>query len=154
MTGARVGNNISTRAASTYVVCLLATVTFFYQLDRNVMYVTQELIKREYGLTDTQLGLLTGIAYGLANAVAGLPLGWLIDRVTRTRLLALIVVVWSAMTSLCGLAGSYWTFFFVRIGVGIAEAGGTPLTLSLVSDLFPPERRSSKVGWVSSGYYL
>jgi len=71
MTGARVGNNVSTRAGSTYVVCLLAAVTFFYQLDRNVMYVTQELIKREYGLTDTQLGLLTGIAYGLANAVAG-----------------------------------------------------------------------------------
>jgi predicted MFS family arabinose efflux permease len=118
------------------------------------MYVTQELVKREYSLSDTKLGLLTGISYGLANGLAGLPIGWLIDRVIRKKLLATIVIGWSAMTGLCGVAGSYLQFFIARIGVGIAEAGGTPLSLSLVSDLYPPERRSSKVSWISSGYYL
>src|SRR5262249_49909883 len=106
------------------------------------MYVTQELVKHEYGLSDTKLGLLTGIAYGLANALAGLPLGWLIDRVMRKRLLAVIVCAWSVMTSLCGVAGSYLQFFMARIGVGVAEAGGTPLSLSLVSDYVPPEQRA------------
>ena len=137
-----------------YVIGLLIATTFFYQLDRNVMYVTQELVKREFALTDTQLGLLTGTAFGLANALAGLPLGWLIDRVSRKRLLTSIVAVWSTLTILCGLAGTYTHLLLTRIGIGVAEAGGTPVCLSIVSDLYPPEQRSSRVAMVSSGYFL
>jgi MFS family permease len=136
----------------TYVMVLLTAVTFFYQLDRNVMYITQELIKIDFGLTDTELGAVSGLAYGLANGLAGLPMGWLIDRLNRARLLAICVMVWSAMTALCGLSGNFVQLFLARIGVGMAESGGTPNSLSVLSDIYPPERRASKIGIISAGY--
>lgn len=137
-----------------YVLVLLTAATFFYQLDRNVMYLTQELIKAEFQLTDTQLGVLTGLAYGLANGLAGLPMGWLVDRVNRARLLAGCVGVWSAMTALCGVVTTFPQFFLARVGVGLAESGGTPNSLSIVSDLYAPERRASKIGIISAGYSI
>jgi MFS family permease len=136
----------------TYVLALLAAVTFFYQLDRNVMYITQELIKIDFRLTDTQVGLVSGLAYGLANGFSGLPMGWLIDRVSRARLIAACVSIWSAMTGFCGLATSYPLLFLARVGVGMAESGGTPTSLSLITDLYGAERRASKIGYVSAGY--
>jgi predicted MFS family arabinose efflux permease len=137
-----------------YTLVLLTAATFFYQLDRNVVYIVQELIKVEFRLTDTQLGLVTGLAYGLANGLAGLPIGWLIDRANRAKVLAACVSVWSAMTALCGLATSFPLLLAARVGVGLSESGGTPTSLSIVSDLYPPERRASKIGIVSAGYSL
>lgn len=135
-----------------YALLLLGAATFLYQLDRNAIYVTQELIKIEFQLTDTQLGVLTGVAYGVANGLCGLPLGWLIDRVVRKKLLGTIVTVWSVLTALCGLTTNYIQFLLARAGVGAAESGGTPTSLSLISDLYPPEQRSSRVAWMSTGY--
>jgi MFS family permease len=143
-----------TAAYRTYVLVLLTAVTFVYQLDRNVMYIVQELIKIEFRLSDTELGVVSGLAYGLANGLAGLPMGWLIDRMSRARLLAICVTVWSSMTALCGVAGNFAQLFLARVGIGMAESGGTPNSLSLLSDLFPPERRASKIGIVSAGYSL
>ena len=137
---------------SSYALGLLGAATFFYQLDRNAIYVTQELIKIEFDLTDTQLGVLTGVAYGVANGLCGLPLGWLIDRVNRKKLLGTIVTAWSMLTVLCGMTTSYFQFLLARVGVGATESGGTPTSLSLISDLYPPEQRSSRVAWMSTGY--
>jgi predicted MFS family arabinose efflux permease len=135
-----------------YVLAVLSAATFFYQLDRNLIYITQELIKADFRLTDTRLGVLTGLAYGLSNGLAGLPMGWLIDRASRARLIAGCLSVWSAMTTLCGLAVGFPQFLLARVGVGMAESGGTPTSLSLLSDLYAPERRASKIGVVSAGY--
>jgi predicted MFS family arabinose efflux permease len=137
-----------------YTLVLLTAATFFYQLDRNVVYIVQELIKIEFRLSDTQLGLVTGLAYGLANGLAGLPMGWLIDRANRAKLLAACVSTWSAMTALCGLATTFPFLLAARVGVGLAESGGTPTSLSIVSDLYAPERRASKIGIISAGYSL
>ena len=148
------GADKSKRPQAGYALGLLGTTTFFYQLDRNAIYVTQELIKIEFGLTDTQLGVLTGVAYGVANGLLGLPLGWLIDRVVRKNFLGAIVTLWSVLTALCGLTTSYFQFLLARVGVGAAESGGTPTSLSLISDLYPPEQRSSRLAWMSTGYSI
>lgn len=137
-----------------YVLVLLFCMTFFYQLDRNLIYVTQELIKAEFGLSDTQLGLVAGLAFGLANGLAGFPMGWLNDRVNRARLLSFCIVIWSGMTAVCGFATNFHMLFVARFSVGAAEAGGTPLSLSLITDIFPPAQRGSKIGIVSAGYAL
>lgn len=141
-------------AHATYSLWLLASMTFFYQLDRNAIYVVQELIKIEFQLSDTQLGLLTGVAYGVANGVTGLLMGWLVDRVVRVRLLGGIIIAWSALTFVCGMVSTFGHFLLARIGVGAAESGGTPTSLAIVSDLYPPKLRSSRVGWISSGYFM
>lgn len=126
-----------------YVLALTAAVYFFYLLDRNAVLVTQELVKQEFGLTDTQVGLTTGVLYGIAYALVGLPLGRLIDRTHRGRLLALLVALWSGVTLLCGFATRFWHLATARFIVGAAESGGAPTSLSILSDLYPPERRAA-----------
>jgi len=140
------------RAYRPYFLALLVATTFFYQLDRNVIFVTQELIKTEFRLSDTELGMVTGLAFGLANGLAGFPLGWLNDRVNRAKLLSICVTVWSAMTATCGLAGNFLALCGARFAVGAAESGGTPAIFSILTDLYPPHLRSSKMGIVSAGY--
>lgn len=126
-----------------YVVAVLALVYFFYMVDRSAIIVSQELIKQEFGLSDTQMGLLTGTLYGVSYALAGLPLGWAVDRVNRKKLLAGIVAIWSGLTALSGLTTSFLQLALARIGVGAAESGGSPSALSILSDIFPPERRAT-----------
>lgn len=139
----------TTPAYRAYVVGLLALVYFFYLVDRSALIVTQELIRKEFGLSDTTMGLLTGTLYGVAYALAGVPIGWAVDRANRRKLLAGIVAVWSGLTALSGLTSQFWQLALARIGVGAAESGGSPAALSILSDLFPPERR----GTVSSIFY-
>jgi predicted MFS family arabinose efflux permease len=134
----------------------LALMTLIYSchyLDRTVIAIVVEPVRREFSLRDDQIGLLTGLAYGLSFALAVLPLGYLIDRVNRRNLLAVLVFVWSGMTALCGMAQGFGTLLLARIGVGAAEAGGSPTSLSLISDLFPASRRSTAIGvlFLSSG---
>lgn len=135
-----------------YVLILFTALAFLYQLDRNVIYVTQELIKTEYKLTDTEVGVITSLAFGVANAFAGFPLGWLNDRVNRVKLLSICVMGWSALTASCAFAGNFASLFLARFGTGATEAGGTPISLSLLTDLYPPEQRASKIGITSAGY--
>ena len=126
-----------------WVVLLLALVYFFYMVDRSAIIVSQEMIKNEFGLSDTQMGLLTGTLYGVSYALAGLPLGWAVDRTNRKKLLAGIIAVWSGLTALSGLTTSFLQLALARIGVGAAESGGSPSSLSILSDIFPPERRAT-----------
>jgi predicted MFS family arabinose efflux permease len=128
----------------------LAIVTMIYAchfLDRMMIAIIIEPARREFHLTDSQIGMLTGLAYGATFAAAGIPLGLLIDRVNRVRLLAILVTIWSGMTTLSGFAQSYVQLLLARMGVGASEAGGSPTSLSMISDFFPPKKRSTAVGF-------
>jgi predicted MFS family arabinose efflux permease len=135
---------------SYYVVFVLAVVYTLSSVDRTLISVLAEPIKREFGLSDSQLGLLTGLAFALSYSLAGIPLGLLVDRVRRTRLLASLVAIWSGLTFLSGLATSFTTLALARIGVGASEAGASPASMSLITDYFPKERR----GFALSLFYM
>lgn len=137
-----------------YVVGVLLVVYMVHHLDRMVVTLVLEPIGKEFQLSDSQLGLLAGMAYAIPFALAGIPLGMLIDRVRRVRLLATLLTVWSGLTALGSLAGSYWTLVMVRVGVAAAESGGTPANMSIISDYVPPERRSTAFGVYYMGAQL
>ncbi|MBM4320984.1 MAG: MFS transporter, partial [Deltaproteobacteria bacterium] len=114
------------------------TVNFF---DRQVLPAVTEPLRHEWGLTDTQIGWL-GTAFTLLYAVVGLPLGRLADQRRRTRLLALGVALWSALTFASGLCRNFVSLFAARLGVGVGEAACAPTAASLIGDLFPPLERA------------
>ncbi len=120
------------------VLFLINTLNFF---DRLIIGALGEPIRKEFELGDASLGLLA-TAFTLVYAVAGLPLGRLADRVSRPWILSGGVLVWSLFTAASGLARSYWQIFAFRIGVGIGEASCAPAATSLISDLFPQEKRA------------
>jgi predicted MFS family arabinose efflux permease len=124
------------------LLTLIATVQFF---DRALMVVIMEPIKREFGLTDAQLGVMAGLSYAAAFALAGIPLGWLADRTHRRNLMAGLLTVWSVMVGLVGSAGNFMTLIAARIGIGAMDAGGQPCSVSIIADLYPPQRRASAV---------
>lgn len=136
----------TTRAYRGYVLALLVAVGVVGWVDRNVFAVLLESIKLDLGLSDTELGLLGGAAFGVFYAAVGLPVAWLADRGNRSLLLAAALGLFSLMTAACGLASGFASLFLARMGVGIGEAGGSPPSQSLVSDYFPPERRAFALG--------
>lgn len=139
-------------ARARWLAVLVLTVLYtLHSVDRYVIAAVIEPIKHEFNLTDTQLGALGGFAHAIAFAIVVLPVGWLLDRVNRVRLLSVMLAIWSGMTALGALATGYWHVFFVRMGVGAAESASSPTTQSLVASLFPPKERSSALGVVYSG---
>lgn len=139
-------------ASAWYALAVLTLVNACHYLDRTMVSIMVEPIRHEFTLSDRQLGLLTGLAYGVSFALAGLPFGYLIDRVNRRRLLAMVVAIWSSMTALVGAAHSYWMLLVTRIFLGAAEAGGTPAAMAIISDLFPARLRSTALGiYLGSG---
>lgn len=129
-----------------YVLGLLLVVGVFSWVDRQIFAILLESIKQEFHFSDTQLGLLGGIAFGLFYASVGLPVAWLADKFNRRNIIAIALGLWSSMTALSGLATGFWTLFLCRMGVGIGEAGGAPPSQSLISDYFPPEKRGFALG--------
>lgn len=136
--------------SSWYALGMLTLIYACHYLDRSVISIVAEPLRQEFALSDRALGMLTGLAYGLSFALAGLPMGYLIDRVNRRRLMASVVSVWSCMTVLAASAQSYTTLLLTRVLLGAAEAGGTPTAMSLITDMFPSRLRSSAMGV----YYL
>ena len=129
-----------------YALALLVSVGIAGWVDRNVLAALLQSIKVELAFSDTELGLLGGIAFGVFYATVGLPIAWLADRSDRRSLIAAAVGLWSVMTAACGLAGGFPALFLARVGVGIGEAGGSPPSQSLVSDYFGAERRARAFG--------
>lgn len=125
---------------------LLLIVGILNFVDRQIVGVLAVPIKAELGLTDTELGLMGGLAFALFYASLGIPIATLSDRFSRSWIITICLCLWSAMTALCGLAHSFWHLFAARIGVGIGEAGGGPATYSLISDYFPPHQRARALG--------
>jgi len=129
-----------------YVLALLTLGYVFNFVDRQVMTILIEPIKMEFGATDTQMGLLSGLAFALFYATLGIPVARLADRWSRKNVLAISMTTWSAVTALCATATGFWHLLLLRVGVGIGEAGGTPPSQSLLADYFPPEKRAFAQG--------
>jgi MFS family permease len=121
------------------VSILLAMVTVSY-LDRNIISLMVEPIRADLGVSDFQIGLLQGIAFGAFYALCGLPLGWLVDRFERRWVIFGGVSLWSWATMLCGMANGYAQLLLARFGVGIGEASLSPAAYSMIADLFPRAR--------------
>ncbi len=143
----------SLRAAWGLTILLTLAYVFSF-VDRYILGLLVEPIKADLHLTDEQMGLLIGLAFGIFYATIGVPLGWLADRVRRTRLVAAGVAVWSLATAASGMATSFAGLFAARMTVGIGEATLSPSALSLIADSFPPEKRGRPVGVYSTGLSL
>lgn len=143
MTIEPVGNHAwpgTARAWWAVVVLQLAyTVSF---IDRTILSLMVEPIKRDLNLTDTEVGLLQGLAFGIFYTLMGIPLGWLADRLSRRNVIVSGIAVWCLATAVCGAASNFWHLFLARVGVGAGEAALNPSALSMISDYFPPERRA------------
>jgi predicted MFS family arabinose efflux permease len=124
-----------------YALGILALVYAVNIADRFVVSALIEPIKLELHLSDTAIGFLTGTALAIFYTGMGIPLGLVADRVDRRKLIALSVGIWSLMTALSGMAANFTQLLLSRIGVGIGEAGGTPASQSLLSDVFPLSHR-------------
>src|SRR5215472_8047043 len=128
----------------TPVVLFLVNLLNFY--DRLTLGAVADLVRREFQLSDAQLGGLT-TAFTILYALAGWPLGRLADTKSRKGILAWGVAVWSGLTALGGVASSYAMLLFTRIGVGIGEASCAPAATSWIADAVPPERRTRALAW-------
>jgi MFS family permease len=125
-----------------YVLGVLFLTYVLNVIDRSpVLGVSLQFIKVEFGASDTQLGLLTGIAFALFYSTMGIPIAAWADRGNRRNVLALAVAVWSGMTALCGAAVNFAMLFATRVGTAVGEAGGSPPSHSLISDYFPKSER-------------
>ncbi|HAS41840.1 MAG TPA: MFS transporter [Microscillaceae bacterium] len=137
-----------------YVLYILTGVYVFNFIDRQILVVIQELIKKDLNLSDGQLGLLTGFAFAIFYVTLGLPIARLADKTNRKNVISASLVLWSGMTAISGLVVNYWQLLLARIGVGIGEAGGSPPAHSIISDYFPPEKRATALSIYSSGIYI
>lgn len=132
---------------------VLLIVYIFNFLDRQIVNILAEPISRDLGLSDTQIGLMTGIAFAAFYTFLGIPIARFADRpkTNRVGLISISLVVWSGMTALCGMAQNFVQLLLARIGVGVGEAGCTPAAHSLIADLAPPEKRASAISFYSLG---
>lgn len=131
-----------------YAVWLLFAVYACSYIDRQILNILAEPIKGELRLTDSQVGLLSGLAFSLFYAVLGLPLGAFADRPStdRPKLIAICLSLWSGMTMLCGLPANFVQLALARLGVGVGEAGCSPAAHALITDIVPERRRASAMG--------
>ena len=136
------------------VVILLSAVYTFNFLDRQLLSILSEPIRKDLGLSYTQVGMLTGLTFALFYTTFGIPLAWLADRTHRVRIIAVCCAVWSLFSMACGMAGNFTALALARIGVGVGEAGGSPPSYSLISDYFPPQRRGLALALYSLGVPL
>lgn len=131
------------------LMLILAYILNF--LDRQIISILAVPIQKEFDLTDTQLGLLGGIAFGAVYSILTLPAAWLADRYSKSAIMTAALVVWSGFTAFCGLATNFITLFVARMGVGVGEAGGVAPAYSLIADLFPPHKRARALAFFSCG---
>jgi len=129
-----------------FVLFLVGTLTF---IDRNIVSILVEPLKQEFALSDTQVGLLTGIAFALFYALLGLPISNYADHSDRKRLTIIALSIWSLFTAVTGTAQSFWHLVLCRMGVGAAESASLPAAQSLIADYFPPGERGKALAGYS-----
>lgn len=134
-----------------YVLFALIVVYTFNFIDRTLIGVLGEQIRETFGLSDFMIGILSGLAFATLYTLLGIPFAMLAERRSRTWIITVAMAAWSAMTVACGMAQTTLQFALARIGVGIGEAGCSPPSHSLISDYFPPEKRSSALGIFALG---
>nr|WP_249186863.1 MFS transporter [Pseudomonas sp. KB-10] len=123
-------------------------------VDRQILNLLVEPIRRDLAINDTQMSLLMGLSFALFYTICGIPLGRVADTRSRRGLIAVGILFWSAATAACGMAKMYWQFLLCRIGVGVGEAALSPAAYSLIADSFPAERRATAISVYSMGVYL
>ena len=133
------------------MLAILLLAYIFNFIDRQIVGILAVPIKADLALTDSQLGLMGGIAFALFYSGLAIPIAWLADRKSRVNIIAASVALWSLFTAACGFAQNFWHLFLARMGVGIGEAGGVAPSYALVSDYFPPSRRARALAFFSLG---
>ncbi|MDV3458384.1 MFS transporter [Sphingomonas sp. HF-S4] len=136
------------------VLAMLLLVYTFNFLDRQILSILAQPVKKDLGLDDAQLGMLGGLAFAALYSTLAIPLALLADRTSRTWVITVSLGVWSGFTALCGLAQNFTQMFLFRLGVGVGEAGGVAPSYALISDYFPPERRAQALSIYSLGIPL
>ena len=137
-----------------YVLAVLTLVYTFNFIDRQLLVILQEPVKADLGLSDTQLGLLTGFAFAVFYVVCGIPIARLADKGVRRSIIALSLGVWSFMTAISGFSQNFLQLLLARMGVGVGEAGGSPPAHSMISDIFSPAFRATALSIYSIGIYI
>ncbi|ABI78610.1 major facilitator family transporter [Hyphomonas neptunium ATCC 15444] len=137
-----------------WILAVLTLTYTFNHVDRQILVILLEPIKTELGLRDSQLGMLSGLAFAAFYATLGIPVAMWADRGNRRNIIALALGLWSAMTAFSGLAQNYWQLLLARMGVGVGEAGGTPPATSMIADLYPPQERATALGIYTAGIGL
>ena len=143
-----------TKQYRTFALLLLTLVYGFNFIDRQIMGILAPFIQKDLGLTNTELGLLIGLAFAVFYTFVAIPIAWLADRFNRVNILSIALATWSAFTALTGLANNFFQVALARMGVGIGEAGGSPPSHSIISDMYPKEERASALGVYSMGIPL
>src|SRR5690606_13709073 len=137
-----------------YALAMLTGVYIFSYIDRKIIFIVQEPIELEFGLSDAQLGLLTGFMFMLFYVVFGIPFARWADKGVRRNVVAAALAAWSLMTVLCGMSQTFTHLLLARIGVAVGEAGGSPPSHSMISDIFPPKQRGTAMSIYTTGVYL
>jgi MFS family permease len=137
-----------------FVLVLLTLVYGFNFIDRQIVGILAPFIQKDLGLTNTEMGLLTGLLFAALYTVVAIPIAWLADRYSRVNILTIALATWSGFTALFGLAGNFFQIGLARMGVGIGEAGGSPASHSIISDLYAKEERAGALGIYSMGIPL
>ena len=146
--------NIITKNYRTFVLVLLTIVYGFNFIDRQIVGILAPFIQKDLGLSNTQLGLLIGLAFATLYTTVAIPLAWLADRYNRVNILSIALATWSGFTALTGLATNFAQIAIARMGVGIGEAGGSPPSHSIISDMYSKEERAGALGVYSMGIPL
>ncbi|MDB4836501.1 MFS transporter [Gammaproteobacteria bacterium] len=134
-----------------FALVLLTVVYGFNFIDRQIVGILAPFIQEDLGLSNTQLGLLIGFAFALFYTVIAIPIAWLADRYNRVNILSIALTTWSGFTALTGMATNFWQIGLARMGVGIGEAGGSPPSHSIISDMYPKEERAGALGVYAMG---
>jgi len=137
-----------------YVVAVLMFAFMVAFVDRQILSLLVQPIKRDLGVSDTQISLLAGFAFAIFYSVLGVPIARLADRTNRKYLICVGVFLWSVMTAVCGLTKSYWELFLARVGVGVGEATLSPAAYSMMADYFPPNKLARAIGVYAMGLYI
>lgn len=136
-------NLVTRRRIALTMLFLVGTINF---VDRQLLSILVEPVRAELDFTDTQFGLLTGLAFALFYAAMGVPVAMLADRWNRVKLIGIACVVYSGFTMACGMVSNFWQLALMRFGVGAGEAGGTAPSLSVLADYYPPAERPFAIG--------
>ena len=145
------GINQPTKSYRTFVLILLTIVYGFNFIDRQIVGILAPFIQEDLSLTNTELGLLIGLAFAVFYTTVAIPIAWLADRYNRVNILSIALATWSGFTALTGLATNFVQIGLARMGVGIGEAGGSPPSHSIISDMYPKEERASALGVYAMG---
>jgi MFS family permease len=129
-------------------------VYVFNFVDRQLLVILQESIKKQLHLSDTQLGMLSGFTFAIFYVTMGIPIARLADKGNRRNIVTASLGLWSLMTACSGLARNFIQLLLARIGVGVGEAGGSPPAHAMLSDYFPAEKRSTALSIYSTGIYF